>query len=62
MPVVCIQKYGVDMYLAGHWHYYESLWPGQNGATGNGGNPLQKDFIDPKVTVHVTTGEHEQSV
>ena len=20
-------KHGVDVYLAGHWHYYESLWP-----------------------------------
>ena len=20
-------QYGVDLYAAGHWHYYESLWP-----------------------------------
>jgi len=47
---------GVDMYIAGHWHYYESLYPAKNGATGTGGDPLQKDFIDPTVTVHVTSG------
>lgn len=23
-----LKKYGVDIYMAGHWHYYESLWPG----------------------------------
>jgi len=54
MPI--IQASGVDMYLAGHWHYYESLWPAQNGATGSGGAPIQKNFINPKTTVHVTTG------
>jgi len=21
------EQYSVDLYLAGHWHYYESLWP-----------------------------------
>jgi 3',5'-cyclic AMP phosphodiesterase CpdA len=47
---------GVDLYLAGHWHYYESLYPAKNGATGSGGEPIQKDFVDPTVTVHVTTG------
>ena len=47
---------GVDMYIAGHWHYYESLYPATNGATGTGGDPLQKDFVNPNVTVHVTSG------
>jgi hypothetical protein len=47
---------GVDMYVAGHWHYYESLYPAMNGATGTGGKPTQKDYNNPKVTVHVTTG------
>ena len=47
---------GADMYIAGHWHYYESLYPAKNGATGAGGDPIQKDFVDPSVTVHVTTG------
>ena len=27
-----------------------------DGATGAGGDPVQKDFVDPSVTVHVTTG------
>ena len=44
------------MYIAGHWHYYESLYPAKNGATGTGGEPLQKDFVNPNVTVHVTSG------
>ena len=47
---------GVDMFLAGHWHYYESLWPGSNGKTGNGGSVTQYGFVDPGVAVHVTTG------
>ena len=45
------------MYAAGHWHYYESLWPAQVGKTGIGGDVIAKDFVDPSVTVHVTSGE-----
>ena len=37
-----LQKYGVDMYLAGHWHYYESLWPATIGTTGNGARHLAR--------------------
>jgi hypothetical protein len=51
-----LQKYGVDVYLAGHWHYYETLWPASIGTTGNGGAVLQKNYNNPRVTVHVTTG------
>ena len=47
---------GMDMFVAGHWHYYESLWPAKNGADGTGGDPLQKTFEDPDTVVHVTTG------
>jgi len=54
--VPLLDQGGVDMYLAGHWHYYESLWPAKNGETGTGGEPIQHDFINPNVTVHVTTG------
>jgi len=54
MPI--IHAGGVDLYLAGHWHYYESLWPATQGAHGHGGTPLQKNFVNPPVTVHVTTG------
>ena len=50
------QRPVVDMYLAGHWHYYESLWPAADGHTGSGGQPLAKDFVNPKATIHVTTG------
>ena len=49
-------QYGLDVYLAGHWHYYESLYPAKNGAHGHGGDPIQKDFVNTTVTVHVTTG------
>ena len=47
---------GVDLYIAGHWHYYESLYPASFGADGIGGAPLQKDFVNPNMTVHVTSG------
>ena len=47
----------VDLYAASHWHYYESLWPAQVGKTGIGGDVIAKDFVDPSVTVHVTSGE-----
>ena len=35
MPI--IHSGGVDLYAAGHWHYYESLWPSHVGSTGIGG-------------------------
>jgi hypothetical protein len=54
--VPILQKYSVDVYIAGHWHYYESLYPSTIGSTGVGGDPLQKDFLNPNVTVHITTG------
>lgn len=34
----------------------ESLWPAKIGTTGNGGEVLQKNYDNPRVTVHVTTG------
>ena len=52
------EKYSLDLYLAGHWHYYESLWPTRAGS-GNCkacGKPTQKSFDKPQATVHVTTG------
>eukprot|EP00658_Telonema_sp_P-2_P032994 TRINITY_DN2430_c0_g1_i1.p1 TRINITY_DN2430_c0_g1~~TRINITY_DN2430_c0_g1_i1.p1 ORF type:complete len:654 (+),score=156.53 TRINITY_DN2430_c0_g1_i1:294-2255(+) len=54
MPI--IHSGGVDLYAAGHWHYYESLWPSVVGKTGIGGAVLSKDFLEPNVTVHVTSG------
>eukprot|EP01061_Rhynchopus_euleeides_P005569 TRINITY_DN147_c0_g1_i2.p2 TRINITY_DN147_c0_g1~~TRINITY_DN147_c0_g1_i2.p2 ORF type:complete len:710 (+),score=299.28 TRINITY_DN147_c0_g1_i2:95-2131(+) len=52
------QEYGVDIFLAGHWHYYESLFPAAPGPDScrSCANPVQKDFNAPNVTVHVTTG------
>merc|ERR1712072_962955 len=54
MPI--IHAGGVDLYAAGHWHYYESLWPSHVGSTGIGGQVIQKSFDQPNVTVHVTSG------
>ena len=47
---------GVDMHVAGHWHYYQSLYPMGEPPHGTGGPPEQKSFIAPKSTVHVLTG------
>ena len=47
----------VDMYVAGHWHYYESLWPAEPGSTGAGGKNPVRSFDNPKWPVHVTSGE-----
>jgi len=54
--VPLLDEGGVDLYIAGHWHYYESLFPAENGPTGTGGKPVQQNFVNPKVTVHVTSG------
>jgi hypothetical protein len=54
--VPILNEFGTDMYIAGHWHYYESLWPAKDGATGTGGDLLTKSFVNPKKTIHVTTG------
>jgi len=54
MPI--IHSGGVDLYAAGHWHYYESLWPADVGKTGIGGNVHDENFMNPSVAVHVTTG------
>jgi hypothetical protein len=51
-----LNKFGADMYIAAHWHYYESLWPAKDGTTGTGGDLLTKSFVNPKKTIHVTTG------
>jgi hypothetical protein len=42
---------GVDLYVAGHWHFYESSWPvGPNGIVG------VKSFLQPRAPVHLVTG------
>lgn len=42
-------KYGVDVYLTGHEHNYERLWPTLNGSS-------TKTYIAPGKPVHVVTG------
>jgi hypothetical protein len=54
MPLLVQHK--VDMYIAGHWHSYETLWPAKPGPTGCGLAPLQYNFTDPPFPVHVTSG------
>jgi hypothetical protein len=62
-------KHGVDLYLAGHWHYYESLYPVRQtfvtgipagcATSGDGftaGCTTQHDFHNPNSPVHITTG------
>ena len=43
-------KYGVDMFLCGHEHNYESVWPTRNNV------PTQLNFTSPAATVYVVEG------
>eukprot|EP00041_Stephanoeca_diplocostata_P041521 m.8228 g.8228 ORF g.8228 m.8228 type:complete len:350 (+) comp6141_c0_seq2:1542-2591(+) len=53
-----LASFGVDFFMAGHWHYYESLYPGVKGTAEclSCLQPTQKNFVNPKGTIHVTTG------
>lgn len=44
------QQFGVDFFIAGHWHEYESLWPN------TGGQPTQFNFTNPRAPIHITAG------
>lgn len=44
-------EFGVDVYLAGHEHNYESMWPVLNSTVAE-----EKTFIEPKAPVHFTSG------
>jgi len=53
------ERYSVDVYLGGHWHYYESLWPITSAGSDNCkacGVSAKKSFDRPQGTVHATTG------
>lgn len=43
-------------HLAGHWHYYEALWPMGTPMHGTGGPPQQRSYVGYNSTVHITTG------
>lgn len=47
-----LEKYGVDVYDAGHVHSYDSTWPICRGELCGG----TKSFADPNGTVHITEG------
>eukprot|EP00756_Hemistasia_phaeocysticola_P023628 Hpha_TRINITY_DN15904_c0_g2::TRINITY_DN15904_c0_g2_i2::g.74114::m.74114 len=51
-------EFALDLYIAGHWHYYESLWPTKTGSSKcpSCGEATQKSFDSPNSTIHVTTG------
>ena len=44
------QKYGVDVYNAGHSHLYAVTWPMLKGSS------TQRDYRAPKGTVYITEG------
>ena len=45
-----LDRYGVDIYIAGHVHSYSVSWPIRNGTV------TAKNLVDPKGTVHVLEG------
>eukprot|EP01052_Picozoa_sp_SAG31_P020565 SAG31_NODE_1553_length_7905_cov_3.137330_2_plen_377_part_00 len=57
-------RFGVDIYSAGHWHYYESLFPtvSTNGPYGVPNSsvtpplPTRRSFVDPDAPIYVTAG------
>lgn len=53
-----LEEYGVDLFVSGHWHYYESLWPAVKGSDSCPAcaEPTDKSFSNPKGTVHIITG------
>eukprot|EP00051_Salpingoeca_urceolata_P011653 m.144696 g.144696 ORF g.144696 m.144696 type:complete len:710 (-) comp17202_c0_seq1:136-2265(-) len=50
-------QYGVDMFLAGHEHDYESVWPVKHCAMGSPRCYIGDSFDEPKAPVHVVCGE-----
>jgi hypothetical protein len=52
-----LEAHGVDMFLAGHEHDYESIWPVKDCAIGSKNCYIGTSFDSPKATVHVVCGE-----
>merc|ERR1712070_285610 len=50
-------QYGVDLYIAGHEHNYESIWPVKNCSMGSSGCHIGDSFDAPRAPVHVVCGE-----
>ena len=46
-----LDKYGVDLYMAGHIHSYSVSWPIKNGAV------AKQSLVDPQGGVHVLEGQ-----
>jgi len=49
-----LYKYGVDMFLCGHEHNYERIWPVYKSKVFNGS--LEAPYTNPKAPVYVITG------
>ena len=49
-----LYKYGVDLAIWAHEHSYERMFPVYNRTVYNGS--LEHPYVNPKATVHVTTG------
>ena len=45
-----MMQYGVDLYMCGHEHNYESIYPVANNSR------VQDDFVSPLAPVHVVSG------
>lgn len=50
------KKYKVDMYICGHEHNYERLWPLVNGNVANGTVNPDNPYEDAKGTIYIVTG------
>jgi len=49
-----LYDYGVDLYICGHEHSYERMFPVYNGKVMNGS--LAHPYVNPKGTVHLVSG------
>eukprot|EP01104_Vermistella_antarctica_P011669 TRINITY_DN3285_c0_g1_i3.p1 TRINITY_DN3285_c0_g1~~TRINITY_DN3285_c0_g1_i3.p1 ORF type:complete len:278 (-),score=33.14 TRINITY_DN3285_c0_g1_i3:37-870(-) len=49
-------EYGVDLYLSGHEHSYERLFPVYDSTVMNGTTVQNEPYTDPGAPVHVITG------
>lgn len=51
-----LYEFGVDLALWAHEHSYERLWPVYNRTVMNGTSSINQPYVNPRATVHVTTG------
>jgi len=49
-----LYEYGVDLYICGHEHSYERMYPVYNSQVMNGS--VAQPYVNPKATVHIVAG------